>query len=519
MKALVCTIMAGSLLFALVAQAQDIEAKLLGNTSGEGFTVKHGSTNDLFTVRGNGRIGAGTMSPEFRLSLIGDGGIIATGTFGSGASLTTSGAGTRFIWYPQKAAIRAGVIDGNQWNDGWIGQGSVAMGENTLANHHYATAFGYGSAASGMYSTALGYKTIANALHTTALGCESVASEQYATALGRETIASEAHATAMGYGSTASGGVSTAMGLNATASGGRSIAGGDAAVASGLVSVALGNDVTASGSSSCALGNGTKAEAQVAMAIGQYNVGGGSPNMWAGNDPLFEIGIGTSNSARENAMTVKKNGDVTFTKHFYLDGWFYYRWGPGYYSLQVDVANNNAYWSSSDRRLKHNINGIDGALERVAALRGVEFEWNNRGLQHLTRRIEHTWKSVSGTPEDDQELWSQKRSKEYGRLARPSIGFVAQEVREIFPGWVRAQDGYLEIDTRELNALLVEAIKELRSEKDREIAVLRAEMTSMRKEFTQQLRSLEQRLHTAEKTDNGKSSLHGRMVKQETNQY
>lgn len=630
MKALVCMIVAGLFLVALPVQAQDIEAQLSGSTSGQGFTVKDGNSTHLFSIRGNGKIGAGTTSPEFRLSLMGDGGILATGTKQSGSQLSTSGAGTRFIWYPRKVAVRAGTVVGTQWDDNQIGTGSVAMGENTLANGSYSLAMGYGTMATAQYSvalgfettagqaytvamgrettasgessaafggyslasgayaaamgggtiasgnystalgssttasgncsfaagydatasssfavalgykaqatadyslafgrnvlasgiqgtaigyattasgetavamgqhstasntasTALGYYTTASGTYATAMGGTTTASGQYATAMGVQTLASGTYATAGGDNSTASNTAATAFGQNCTASGQASVAAGYYCTASGGTSVAIGHQNTASGDNSRALGNYTKAESQCSVAFGQYNVGGGSASSWVGSDPLFEIGIGTSTSAPANAVTVKKSGDVTFTKNFYLDGWLYYLWSGVYRNLQVDGTNNNALWGSSDRRLKQDIASIEHPLERITSLRGVQFRWNEAGMQHLTRDIECGYKSVSGTTEADRALWNRLRSKRRHELDRTTIGFIAQEVEEVFPSWVREKDGYLELETRELNALLVEAIKQLRSEKDRQIELLQERITVLEQQTVQQQRVL-----------------------------
>ena len=50
------------------------------------------------------------------------------------------------------------------------------------------------------------------------------------------------------------------------------------------------------------------------VAFGRYNVGAGiegSASAWLDNDPLFELGNGTDNTARRNALTVRKNGETT----------------------------------------------------------------------------------------------------------------------------------------------------------------------------------------------------------------
>lgn len=89
-----------------------------------------------------------------------DGGIIAKGTFGSGADLITSGAGIRLIWYPKKAAFRAGRAAFDEWNDVSIGSYSVAMGNRGTASGNSSTVCGgFNGEASGDQSTVCGGAT------------------------------------------------------------------------------------------------------------------------------------------------------------------------------------------------------------------------------------------------------------------------------------------------------------------------------------------------------------------------
>jgi len=150
----------------------------------------------------SGYVGIGTASPEFTLSLINDGGIIAKGTFGAGVTLTTSGAGTRFIWYPRKAAVRGGFVSTNEWDDANIG--------------YYSAAFGRSNKASGSYSNVSG-------------GSYNLATNSYTT------VSGGGHNTASGNDATVGGGmVNTASGYAATIPGGYAdTAAGDYSFASG----------------------------------------------------------------------------------------------------------------------------------------------------------------------------------------------------------------------------------------------------------------------------------------------
>jgi hypothetical protein len=87
-----------------------------------------------------------------------------------------------------------------------------------------------------------------------------------------------------------------------------------------------------------------------------------------------------------------------------------------------------AYYSS-DKRLKDNIIKIDAALDKVNAIGGYTFDWN-------------------------EESHKETGSKD--------VGVIAQEVEEIFPEIVQTRsNGYKAVNYEKLVPLLIEAIKEL----------------------------------------------------------
>ncbi|MBO6880936.1 tail fiber domain-containing protein [Winogradskyella sp.] len=109
----------------------------------------------------------------------------------------------------------------------------------------------------------------------------------------------------------ATGPYSFAVGEGSKALGYSSIAMGYYTTASEFFATAMGYSTTASGSYSTAMGRGTKANAHQSTAIGRYNIGGGDLYNWVATDPLFEIGNGTDDANRANALTVLKNGNIT----------------------------------------------------------------------------------------------------------------------------------------------------------------------------------------------------------------
>jgi len=274
-------------------------------------TINYVSKFTAATALGNSEIydngshvGIGTATPLARLH-VADSSVVFTATgdiTGTYGAMPVSGAGRRMIWYPDKAAFRAGYVDGTQWNKDSLGTYSIAMGFDTKAKGNWSTALGVNTIASGIYgSTALGASTKASGDNgSTALGYGSNAiGNNGSTALGDQTIASGNYgSTALGYLTTASGSAgSTALGIGTIASG----AGG---------STAIGNNTIASGERTLAANNFTKANVYAEAVLGQYNdtASGQSKTTWVATERLFEIGNGTANNMRSNAITVLKNG-------------------------------------------------------------------------------------------------------------------------------------------------------------------------------------------------------------------
>ena len=102
-------------------------------------------------------------------------------------------------------------------------------------------------------------------------------------------------------------------------------------------------------------------------------------------------------------------------------------------------------WSVfSDRRLKKEVRSLTCALDKLLGLRGVTFEYKDPEFKFA--------------------------------LPGRQIGLIAQEVEEVFPEWVdKDPEGYKYVTVRGLEALTVEALRDLREEKDAQIAELEAE--------------------------------------------
>ena len=100
---------------------------------------------------------------------------------------------------------------------------------------------------------------------------------------------------------------------------------------------------------------------------------------------------------------------------------------PGEIRATGDIT---AYYSS-DERLKENFAPLAGALDKVKAMGGYEFDWKD-GIEDVVSKTGH------------------------------DIGVKAQEVQAQYPELVHERDnGYLAVDYIKLNAVLIEAVKEL----------------------------------------------------------
>jgi hypothetical protein len=345
------------------------------------------------------------------------------------------------MWYPDKAALRAGQVSSTHWDYSNVGDNSTALGLNTRASGSTSVALGDNTYASGSSSTATGESTLAS-----------------------------------GYRSTAMGGNTEASGSHA---------------------MAVNNNTTASGSSSFAMGYYTIASSYLSVACGQYNLSTAlSTSTWNSSDPLFMIGNGTSSTARSNAFTVMKNGRVGIgpsnpSAGLHLKGTGY----PGsfiflesnsgqdagfrIYEGSVDkwhIFNNSAagglqiYNTSISTALFLNQtnanvgigtttpsyklqvgNAGDGTTARANAWNLFSDERYKKDLQVIDQPLELI-ESLHGY----YYFWKE------GADTRRQVGFSAQQLQAVIPEVVsEGDDGTLSVDYGKMAPLLLEAIREL----------------------------------------------------------
>jgi len=138
-----------------------------------------------------------------------------------------------------------------------------------------------------------------------------------------------------------------------------------------------------------------------------------------------------------------KNGNLFFK----LDGKNYkVEMGPGTGSSEPShnfVVHGTAgkpgggpWDTTSDRRLKKNIQTLQGSLDKMLSLEGVTFKWKN--------------------PEN------------HGDANGVQLGMIAQDVEKVFPEWVgEMPDGYKDLTVRGFEALTVESFRELKQSYDK----------------------------------------------------
>lgn len=288
-------------------------------------------------------------------------------TFFGNGEIPAKGSGVRMMWYPGKAAFRAGGVDGDQWDADSTISGTVTTSAGTTDVSGSGTAFltelkpgdtiqftngsvfaGWGVVdaittdtaltlvdwggtvysgpailnRTGRFSAAMGWKTRASGNASTAVGFNAVASgSSGAIASGYNTVASGIQgATAMGLGSRASGAYgATAMGQNTIASGtgGATAMGRDTLASGNTGATALGNMTKATGlNGATALGYATTASgSKGATAMGWGTLAASDSETVVGKfstaetGRLFTIGNGSSVVDRSSTMVVRVNGD------------------------------------------------------------------------------------------------------------------------------------------------------------------------------------------------------------------
>jgi hypothetical protein len=306
-----------------------------------------GATGNFVFTPGNGTGGSPRPVPTATVipsafMLRTDGGFLAEGTFNVG-TIPDAGPGVRMMWHPRKAAFRVGRVDADAWDDGNIGNESVAFNKNTRATATFSAAFGDSTLASGNVSTAMGFFTTASGIVSTAIGSVTTASGQASTATGNLTIASGANSFAAGF-QTAAGGTNAAVF-------------GHQSLADGIASFSAGRDTYANGNNTVALGSFARA-----LAAGSFVFGDASTTAI-----LF--------APAPNTFTVRADGGTRFFSNAAMTAGVVLATGGG------------AFSSLSDVNMKANFRDLnaDDVLMRIARMPIREWNYTTQdaGIRHV----------------------------------------------------------------------------------------------------------------------------------------
>ena len=135
----------------------------------------HASRSNAMVIQKNGNVGIGNSLPNANALLhVNTGaniskGLLVSGNYSPAAITPVLGGGSRMMFYPGKAAFRAGRVDGTEWDNDNVGPISTAFGYNAIAS-------GYCSFALGFYTNARGTNSIANGYYSYAASPYSLAS-------------------------------------------------------------------------------------------------------------------------------------------------------------------------------------------------------------------------------------------------------------------------------------------------------------------------------------------------------
>ncbi len=122
----------------------------------------------------DGKIAVDSTDPLAQFYVGGTGDIIAEGIFDNEDSLGVSGAGTRMMWYPEKAAFRAGRVTGDDWDDANIGDYSAVFGMENLALGEASFIAGSSNEDAGAGNAVFGTMNTANGYYSIVAGLEIV---------------------------------------------------------------------------------------------------------------------------------------------------------------------------------------------------------------------------------------------------------------------------------------------------------------------------------------------------------
>ncbi len=402
-----------------------------------GVTVSQANTMAIM----GGKVGIGSNFPSADLQVQGNDGVLFTGTVGVG-SIPAQGTGTRMMWYPKKAAFRAGAAVLDEWDDAQTGNYSFAFGTNVKASAQSSIAMGEQTSAENQGSVAIGTYCHAYGSYSVAMGYNNQTNANFALALNNSTVANGNYSVAMGYNTTSSAYASFAMGEYTTASGYTSVAFGNHTIASGDYSYAMGDYIEASG------------EHSIAFALDNQ----GSVNLTQDNTMAImggNVGIGTLSPSRKFEVFDYIQSYVAMVKNSYPSGGDglrvvlqasspgngdrfveFLRNGGSDYSGYIcgDNATGVFYTTLSDRRLKMNIEDYYGGIEMLKNIKVRKYEMRaapgKKQIGFIAQELLEVYpQAVSGNPEGNVE--EDPMGIDYGRVTPLLVSAIQEQQKMI----------------------------------------------------------------------------------------
>jgi hypothetical protein len=320
------------------------EAVAMENSFSLGNTSK-ALGNDSYAF-GSGARASGDKSYAF--------GSVGIDTLGNPTGVPTSATGSYSIAFGMGAQA--------------LNSGAMSMGPSSTAAGFQSVALGSGATANGSYSTAVGYRSQANGYKSIAIGAHysyTIFSKptwppSKPRTITRVNSAEGDYSISFGNGNYSEDG-GLAMGTYNNAYDQGAVAIGVSNSAHRKYSFAAGYNNDAEGYYSMAFGENLTSQSMNSIAIGTYNEILGDTADWVETDPLFQIGNGTSSSARHDAFKVYKNGETYIKPVSSYAGLYVYginNYYNGYYYSVINTDNTystiyglRSIISSSDNNL------------------------------------------------------------------------------------------------------------------------------------------------------------------------
>jgi trimeric autotransporter adhesin len=437
--------------------SQNNAITLLTNNEASGFNFVNSSATSLLRVDGSGRVGIGTITPTNRLSVTPS--QYSTGT-ASQSGTTVTGSGT--TWTSGMVGSQLVYADGT--SAGTI-TGFTDATHLTVSTSQTIASQSYGINYTGLQVNSTGYAGVGTTAptHGLTLGSATNGLALYNTAdqttnYSRLVLKSAVNGNGLHEIVGEKGGSGTAYGLQLSTSGTVLRIGGPGA-SGNTDSAGLGIYLAQPNAD----GVGIRAAGQVSNSTGTNNflhliptiTQGGTAGYNTIYSAVYEstTGSGVKNLINLGTSTATLGGGTVtpkFTVSSSGNGYFYGNLGIGTAAsasipLYVNTATAGATVAtfqngtgsctvvpdsgmscSSDIALKENIKEIMNGLDRVLNLRGVTFQWKERGTKDNSRHI----------------------------------GFIAQEVEAVAPELVKEDHrGYKQVNYANFVAVLTEAIK------------------------------------------------------------